>query len=96
MNTGIELITEERKHQIEKYSIDSDVKINNSQQLLDAAVLLMSYHDHLNYLTYQFHECVPDGWDLDAWVKLCRKPYIERLTISGAWIAAEIDRLNNL
>lgn len=96
MKNGIELITEERENQISKgYSIEKDTQINNDKQLLDAAVLLMSYHDHLNYLDYEFHECVPNGWDLDIWVKLCRKQYMERLAISGAWIAAEIDRLQN-
>lgn len=96
MKKGIELIAEERQNQISKgYTTEIDIRVNNDKQLLDAAVLLMSYTEHLNYLDYNFHECVPDGWNLDIWVRLCRKPYLERITIAGALIAAEIDRINS-
>ena len=96
MKTGLELIRKERENQISKgRSIEKDIQINKDKQLLDASVLLMLYEDQAQYSDYEYHECVPDGWDLDIWVKMCRKPYIERLSIAGALVSAEIDRLLN-
>ena len=34
----------------------------------------------------------PHGWDKELFEKMVDKPHIERLTIAGALIAAEIDR----
>jgi hypothetical protein len=55
MKTGIELIAEERREQIEKHgrTIELDVVLNTNQQLSDAAAMLC-YGDEINY---------PDDWD---------------------------------
>lgn len=87
--TGIELIAQERKEQIEKHgrTIEADVKYNNRRQLTSGAKRLIEIHpDPLN---------APNDWDVDTWQRMCRKGYKERLIIAGALIAAEIDRLNN-
>jgi hypothetical protein len=85
--TGIELIAQERKEQIEKHgrTIDNDAFYNNDGQLRQAAASLMGQR--------QTNED-PDGWDTAIWVRMLKKPLKERLIIAGALIAAEIDRLN--
>lgn len=87
--TGIELIAEERREQIEKHgrTIDQDVQLNYDGQLRQAAASLMGQR--------QTNED-PEGWNTAIWVKMLKKPIKERLIIAGALIAAEIDRLQNL
>lgn len=87
MKTGIELIAQERKEQIEKHrrTIKQDVKYNNKMQLRSAAHRLIEI-------------CpppldVPKDWNEVMWQKMIEKPMKERLIIAGALIAAEIDRL---
>lgn len=93
MKTGIELITQERKEQIEKHgrSIQSDIDTNNFGQLAWAASWLTSRYLKDRGVKYT----APTGWDLQAWQKIHDKPYKERLIIAGALIAAEIDRIQN-
>jgi len=98
VSTGIELITQERKEQLTKHgrTVELDVEQNNEGQLTDAAsVLTMNVPEGLmgTYLQSQ-GETPPVGWDSDAWNKMIRKPYKERLVIAGALIAAEIDRIS--
>ncbi len=90
--TGIELIAIERKEQIEKHnrSIQWDEHVNPDGQLSRAASLLCAEDRH----TMEPEEWLPEGWDMDIWVKMWNKPHKERLIIAGALIAAEIDRLN--
>lgn len=96
MKTGIELIAEERKCQLEKYGFtpQHDGKINSKKQLIYVAETLMSFLDARNFSNYELKESAPNGWDLDLWLKICHKPYTERLAIAASFIAAEIDRLN--
>jgi len=88
MKTGIELIAQERKEQIEKHgrTIFSDTDVNRSEQLrLGAIRLIVDSYDR---------ECLnPNDWNIKAWQKMAAKDYKERLIIAGALIAAEIDRL---
>jgi hypothetical protein len=35
---------------------------------------------------------IPSNWDESQWLKMIQKPYRERLIISAALIAAELDR----
>ncbi|WP_431129683.1 hypothetical protein [Flagellimonas flava] len=91
MKTGIELIAEERKEQIEKHgrSIEMDVKINTDFQLGTAACCLC-------YEAIEEIDCrnePPTEWNLELWQKMHDKPYKQRLIIAGAMLAAEIDRL---
>ena len=90
--TGIELITQERKEQIEKHfkTIEHDARINIQHQLCDAATQLAEWN---KMLCIEAEDWIPIGWDVEAWRKMFNKPYKERLIIAGALIAAEIDRL---
>jgi len=86
MKTGIELITEERKLQLEKWSGDHDDECHRYAILARyAAVLAVAGTDAR----------VSDPDDLatdDPWGLLERYPeHIKRLQIAGALIAAEID-----
>lgn len=86
--TGIELITKEREEQLLKHkrTIQRDFHNNDEGQLLGAAVSL------LNPRLIERVDLIPHKWERDAWEKMCMKDEKERLIISGALIAAEIDR----
>lgn len=89
METGIELIAQERKEQIEKHgrTIERDVKENTSWQLTSGAIRLLQIDRH--------DAPPPFMWSESIWEKMMNKPYRERLIIAGALIAAELDRLNH-
>jgi hypothetical protein len=96
MKTGIELIAQERKEQIEKHgrTLDKDIDLNGNYELAWAADILCVTPD-------QDIELVADlvvqtrlrEWDQDLLQRMLSKPYKERLIIAGALIAAEIDRI---
>jgi len=96
MKTGIELIAEERREQIEKHrcSVNYDISNNDQDQLAIAASVLTEFKDN-EYCLVTAEDTCPDGWDLKVWDHMWDKPYIKRLIIAGALIAAEIDRLNS-
>lgn len=85
--TGVELIAKERKEQIEKHgrTIEYDKKYNVSDQLRIAAMTLM--------FKGPIKRVCPTGWDKKVWKKMSEKSYEERLIIAGAFLAAELDRL---
>ena len=85
--TGIELIAKERQEQIEKHgiSVQSDVDFNCFAQLIDGAGGLL--------LTKPTMRDIPSHWNEERWQKMIQKPYKERLIISAALIAAELDRM---
>lgn len=92
MKTGIELIAIERQEQIEKHgrTIAKDKELysesyGNMSQLTFIASILVNKR-----LVNPFP---PKGFDINIFNKMIAKPYKERLIISGALIAAEIDRL---
>ena len=99
--TGVKLIAQERKEQIEKheYTIQRDKVWNKHGQLLEAAKGLLAYNvighkkddeEYANFLR-------PEDWNKDIWINMCcNKSYKERLIIAGALIAAELDRIINL
>ena len=91
--SGIELIAEERKEQIEKHgkTVDFDVKVNHFGQIKDAAIMLLGGEVDID----EENHC-PFNWDDDIWDKMMGKSKIDRLIIAGALIAAEIDRLQSL
>src|SRR3982750_4639101 len=91
--TGIELIADERKEQIEKHNFDleRDKELNNDEQLAQAAIFVLT-QDPLDY---------PKDWDLWFYDAIRLKgdtleADIKKLAIAGALIAAEIDRLQAL
>lgn len=86
---GVELIAQERDEQISKHgrTVENDVITNSNCQLAVAANQLCDPpFDVPNYFP-------PMGWDESIWEYISSKSYKERLIISGALIAAEIDRL---
>lgn len=86
---GIELIARERKEQAVKHGIkiEDDVTNNDDRQLSDMALLLLSvdYEEAIDEVAF------PTGWDRDRVNYMMRKPFIERCTIAGALLAAQID-----
>jgi len=93
MKTGIELISEERKEQIEKHnrSVLNDRRYNSElpYALTKAASSLTAYP--MSTVIIEFGR--PEFWDKNIWERMCQKKYKERLIIAGALIAAEIDRV---
>jgi len=94
MKTGVELIAIERQEQIEKHgrTIEQDVEFNSDFEkplTKAAAALTVEYGNALASEAMK-----PQGWDAAIWKKMMSKPYKERLIIAGAFIAAEIDRMN--
>ena len=95
MKTGIELIAQERKEQIEKHGYTQELVefhpewYDNYQLAVCAEMLLAIDHEEgIDSAAY------PDGWDEEKCSYMLSKPRKERLIIAGALIAAEIDRLN--
>lgn len=88
MKTGIQLITEERYEQISKhgYTNDHDKRVNEDGELITAAIAIIGATDR----------DFPPEWNYTQVKYMCAKSYKERLSIAGALIAAEIDRLNGI
>jgi hypothetical protein len=93
--TGIELIAEERREQIEKHNrtIQQDINLNTDFQLCSAAHRLLFSPQDEGLELMKETPFIPEGWNYAIWCKMVDKPYKERLIIAGALIAAEIDRL---
>lgn len=93
MKTGIELINEERKEQIEKHgwSLDHDASYADGQ-LKQAA--LFCYEQARIKLGIIYHEKIkwPDGWIKHFEDKIRNKSAIEQLVVCGAFYLAEYDR----
>lgn len=85
MKTGIELIAEERAEQLTKHNrtIERDVEQNNNYELRRGAIALLE-DDKTKFSWF---------WNSQICEKMISKSYKERLIIAGAFIAAEIDRL---
>lgn len=88
--TGIELIAKERAEQIEKhgYTTERDVVENRFSQLTDAAIMLL--------MTDRHKLTPPSFWDVSIWKRMIAKSEKERMIISAALLAAEIDRIQAL
>jgi hypothetical protein len=94
---GIQQISQERKDQLEKCGIKlhHDVDYNAEGQLAKAASILCIDYP-MQCLTKEDVEedYRPEGWNEQRWINMINKPYVERLAIAGALLAAEIDRIN--
>lgn len=97
--TGVELIAEERKRQIESEGWTSEYdKHHSNGELADAAALYA--------MTEEIRAYVDLKWGNDMWLhfwpfdfkrlKFTPEDRVKQLSKAGALIAAEIDRLNNL
>lgn len=100
MKTGIELISEERKYQIEKHGFTGEHHANHPEwyehgQLLHASHMIAAYGEE-DSITNSYKQFCPLNWDIEWWQRMCDKPLKERLIIAGALIAAEIDRVNHI
>jgi len=91
--TGIELVAQERKEQIEKHgrTIELDKKFNYKFQLTDAVLSLTQ--PAIEFDDLEANRC-PDDWEHTIWNKMLNKPYKERLIIAAALLCAEIDRIS--
>lgn len=97
MKTGIELIAEERQKQIEKYGFTGEHHANHPEWYNDDQLIKAAFVITINELSDEsIRTSLPLNWNLEWFSELCKKPLIERLTIAGALIAAEIDRIQNL
>lgn len=99
METGIELIAQERHEQIEKHgrTVDLDATMNLAGQLTIAAEFLIQPGEYQRPNADEgILENIPYGWDDRIWLKMCYKNQKERLVIAGALIAAEIDRIQSV
>lgn len=88
--TGIELIAKERQEQIEKHgwTLEHD-REHSSGQMAKLAATLSVYHT--DAVVLESGDSIPDDWNL---IKKVIGDSVKALTIAGALIAAEIDRLN--
>lgn len=92
--TGIQLIAQERQEQIEKHGYDSDhdARYNDENSHRIGSDLRYAAM-HALWPEGQFYPPKWESWFRD---KITQKSYKERLIISGALIAAEIDRITIL
>lgn len=93
--TGIELIAQERKEQIEKHKWN-DEDIYYLTTLASYCILEDDDAERDNIGEFLFED--EDGFKLNPIFrdKIDNKPKIERLSVAGALIAAEIDRIQNI
>lgn len=92
MKTGIELIAEERKEQIEKHGYKNDQ--HYTAGVLTRAACAIAYDSEpdspANFSAPNW------AWEIREAKQQRPNEVIERLKVAGALIAAEIDRLQNL
>lgn len=95
MKTGIQLITEERKRQIEVegWTPEHDAK-HNTDDLAHAAAAYASAELYRR-TTSEGYDNTPHIWPFERkWFKPTPENRVRELVKAGALIAAEIDRLN--
>lgn len=97
--TGIELIAQERKEQLEKHNrtIQEDIELNKdviSIKYPQAAGMLLLDESGRDMMIKRKY--TPYNWNQDQFTKMMQKSYKERLIIAGALLAAEIDRIISL
>lgn len=99
--TGIELIAEERRRQIEKegWTVEHDIFEHQNGQLVDAAVSYALTKEERKILSQMVAadgnpSDIPPTWPFEKeWWKPTPDDRIRELVKAGALIAAEIDRL---
>lgn len=90
---GIEAIGRQRLKQItvKGYTPQWDIANNTGGQLALAAQVLSLPDEKLGM--NGMNKIPPFGWNEDVWAYMLGKPYLERLAIAGALLAAEYDRI---
>lgn len=108
--TGIDLIAEERRKQLEKHSLAHDLRVHSEDQLAMAAALCASPSRLYAMATTDTEVTLSDPWPFEDYDPRPRAangsltsndhlPYedrVKQLTVAGALLAAEIDRLNRI
>lgn len=96
MKSGIELITQERQEQIEKhgFSVVKDAEFYEDFELIQAALFCI---DQATETGFGLKTGInwPKAWGIKFKKKILAKDRIGQLKVAGAFIAAEIDRLQN-
>jgi hypothetical protein len=93
--TGVELIAEERKRQVEAEGWTADHDDQHDEEEMAIAAAIYALPD--DYREYYRKGVVPKTWPWEhEWWKPSPKNRIKELIKAGALIAAEIDRLQNL
>lgn len=94
MKTGIELISDERKEQIEKhgFSVTKDAEFYEDYELIQAALFCIDLTTETGY-GLKTGIMWPEDWGKKFKKKIMAKDKIGQLKVAGALIAAEIDRL---
>jgi hypothetical protein len=93
MKSGIELIAEERKRQIEKEGWTAEHDFSHTDESMAIVASLYALPNYLDRGEY-VDNLWPMSWGEDWW-KPSPENRIRELQKAGALIAAEIDRLNN-
>lgn len=92
---GCHRICKERKKQIDKYGFTAEHH-NNHPEWYEINQLQQAAHGLLApelYEQAEVYDQLPEGWDQEWWNDMCNRPQEERLVISAALCAAEIDRM---
>lgn len=95
MKTGIELITQERREQVEKhgFSLEHDAQYYKKGELFEAARFCLSFvNGAINLISVAKW---PDGWDKKWEDKIRAKTAIGKLMCAGAFFMAENARAGN-
>lgn len=99
MKTGIELIAQERKEQIEKhgFTIEKYYRYYVNGELLQAACFCLELADPKLYFVQELAalKTWPKKWDVKFKNKIVRKSKVEKLIVAGAFFMAENDRVGN-
>ena len=86
-HTGVELIAQERKEQIEKHGFD----VNNDKDYSNGELIQAA-----KYCIDSVDTEWPGSWEVHFAIKIADKDRVGQLKVAGAFIAAEIDRIQNM
>lgn len=97
LTIGVQMITDERQKQIDKHGFTAEHHVNHPEfydkgQLQYAAMSLLS----MDGKPEDFRPDTPDNWDPIWFNDLLERSPKERLVISAALLAAELDRIEAL
>src|SRR5688572_10498777 len=94
--TGVELIARERQEQIEKhgFSVIHDAEYYQNFELLQAALFCIDQTIPEGY-GLKTYKPWPEGWGEKFKHKILAKDVIGQLKVAGAFIAAQIDKLQS-
>ena len=94
MKTGIELIAEERREQIEKhgFSVIEDAEYYKNMELVQATLFCID-QGVPNGFGLKTYKLWPANWDKRFEYKILAKTELEQLAVAGAFIAARMDQI---